>query len=66
MTEDLVTHVDRLALTTGKDPVPERKRQWGYRCERDKFGIAGAFADTRWSYRLRLNWLFRRFHDPRG
>jgi flavin reductase (DIM6/NTAB) family NADH-FMN oxidoreductase RutF len=26
--EDLVTHVDRLALTTGKNPVPERKRQW--------------------------------------
>jgi len=25
--EDLVTHVDRLALTTGKNPVPERKRQ---------------------------------------
>jgi flavin reductase (DIM6/NTAB) family NADH-FMN oxidoreductase RutF len=39
--EDLVTHVDRLALTTGKNPVPERKRQWGYRYERDKFGIAG-------------------------
>ena len=38
--EDLVTHVDRLALTTGKDPVPERKRQWGYRYEPDKFGIA--------------------------
>ena len=39
--EDLVTHVDRLALTTGKDPVPEKKRQWGYRHEPDKFGIAG-------------------------
>jgi len=39
--EDLVTHVDRLALTTGKDPVPERKHQWGYRYEADKFGIAG-------------------------
>jgi len=39
--EDLVTHVDRLALTTGKDPVPDRKRQWGYRYEPDKFGIAG-------------------------
>ena len=38
--EDLVTHVDRLALTTGKDPVPEKKRQWGYRYEGDKFGIA--------------------------
>lgn len=39
--EDLVTHVDRLALTTGKDPVPDLKRQWGYRHEADKFGIAG-------------------------
>jgi flavin reductase (DIM6/NTAB) family NADH-FMN oxidoreductase RutF len=39
--EDLVTHVDRLALTTGKDPVPEKKRQWGYCHEADKFGIAG-------------------------
>jgi flavin reductase (DIM6/NTAB) family NADH-FMN oxidoreductase RutF len=39
--EDLVTHVDRLALTTGKNPVPEKKRQWGYCYEPDKFGIAG-------------------------
>ena len=39
--EDLVTHVDRLALTTGRNPVPERKRDWGYRFEPDKFGIAG-------------------------
>ena len=39
--EDLVTHVDRLALTTAKDPVPEKKRQWGYRHEPDKFGLAG-------------------------
>jgi flavin reductase (DIM6/NTAB) family NADH-FMN oxidoreductase RutF len=38
--EDLVSHVDRLALTTGKNPVPEKKRQWGYRYEPDKFGIA--------------------------
>lgn len=38
---DLVSHVDRLAMTTGKDPVPERKRSWGYRHEADKFGIAG-------------------------
>lgn len=39
--EDLVTKVDRLALTTGKDPVPDRKRQWGYRFEPDKFQTAG-------------------------
>jgi flavin reductase (DIM6/NTAB) family NADH-FMN oxidoreductase RutF len=38
---DLVEHVDRLAMTTGKNPVPERKKQWGYRYEPDKFGIAG-------------------------
>jgi flavin reductase (DIM6/NTAB) family NADH-FMN oxidoreductase RutF len=39
--EDLVTHVDRLALTTGKNPVPERKREWGYQHEPDKFGASG-------------------------
>jgi flavin reductase (DIM6/NTAB) family NADH-FMN oxidoreductase RutF len=39
--EDLVTQVDRLALTTGKNPVPEKKREWGYRYEQDKFEIAG-------------------------
>jgi len=36
-----VSHVDRLALTTGKDPVPEKKREWGYRHEADKFDVAG-------------------------
>jgi flavin reductase (DIM6/NTAB) family NADH-FMN oxidoreductase RutF len=35
-----VTHVDRLALTTGKNPVPEKKVSWGYRYEPDKFGEA--------------------------
>lgn len=39
--QDLVTHVDRLALTTGKDPVPDKKQQWGYRYEPDKFGVSG-------------------------
>ena len=39
--EAQVTHVDRLALTTGKNPVPEKKLSWGYRCEPDKFGVAG-------------------------
>jgi flavin reductase (DIM6/NTAB) family NADH-FMN oxidoreductase RutF len=33
-----VSHVDRLALTTGKNPVSERKQSWGYRYEPDKFG----------------------------
>lgn len=33
--------VDRLALTTGSDPVPEGKLRRGYRYERDKFGLSG-------------------------
>lgn len=33
--------VDRLALTTGSNPVPERKRRRGYRFEPDKFEAAG-------------------------
>ncbi|SEK77236.1 flavin reductase family protein [Streptacidiphilus jiangxiensis] len=33
--------VDRIARTTGASPVPERKVGWGYRHERDKFGLAG-------------------------
>src|SRR5262249_44196477 len=37
----LVSHVDRLAMTTGKDPVPELKQRWGYCYEGDKFGLAG-------------------------
>jgi flavin reductase (DIM6/NTAB) family NADH-FMN oxidoreductase RutF len=40
----LVSHVDRLALTTGKNPVPDRKLEWGYRHEEDKFGVAGLTA----------------------
>jgi flavin reductase (DIM6/NTAB) family NADH-FMN oxidoreductase RutF len=39
--EDLVTNVDLVALTTGKNPVPERKREWGYEYEPDKFGVSG-------------------------
>jgi flavin reductase (DIM6/NTAB) family NADH-FMN oxidoreductase RutF len=33
--------VDRLALTTGSDPVPDGKLSRGYRHERDKFGLSG-------------------------
>jgi flavin reductase (DIM6/NTAB) family NADH-FMN oxidoreductase RutF len=33
--------VDRLALTTGTDPVPEGKIRRGYRYESDKFGVSG-------------------------
>ncbi|HUL72432.1 MAG TPA: flavin reductase family protein [Vicinamibacterales bacterium] len=42
--EFLVSNVDRLAMTTGRHPVPEKKREWGYRFERDKFGAAGLTA----------------------
>jgi len=38
--DDLVSHVDRLAMTTGKNPVPEKKQAWGYQYEPDKFGRA--------------------------
>lgn len=38
---DLAGTVDRLALTTGTDPVPEAKLKRGYRHERDKFGLSG-------------------------
>ncbi|HYA17860.1 MAG TPA: flavin reductase family protein [Bryobacteraceae bacterium] len=38
---DQVSQVDRLALTTGRNPVPEKKLSWGYRHEPDKFGTAG-------------------------
>ena len=33
--------VDRLARTTGSDPVPPHKRAMGYRHARDKFALAG-------------------------
>jgi flavin reductase (DIM6/NTAB) family NADH-FMN oxidoreductase RutF len=38
---DQVSLVDRLALTTGSNPVPERKSKRGYHYEPDKFGISG-------------------------
>jgi flavin reductase (DIM6/NTAB) family NADH-FMN oxidoreductase RutF len=36
-----VAQVDRLALTTGGDPVPPKKTEWGYRHEADKFALGG-------------------------
>jgi flavin reductase (DIM6/NTAB) family NADH-FMN oxidoreductase RutF len=39
--ENLAGMVNRLALTTGSDPVPPHKVEKGYRHERDKFGISG-------------------------
>lgn len=38
---DQVAEVDSLAMTTGRNPVPEKKLEWGYRYERDKFGLGG-------------------------
>jgi flavin reductase (DIM6/NTAB) family NADH-FMN oxidoreductase RutF len=38
---DQVAAVDRLARTTGSNPVPAHKVAWGYRHEHDKFGVAG-------------------------
>src|SRR5258708_11436646 len=38
--QEQVEHVNRLALTTGRNPVPEKKVSWGYRYEPDKFGIS--------------------------
>lgn len=37
---ELVGAVDRLALTTGRNPVPEYKEKIGYRYQADKFGLA--------------------------
>ena len=38
---DLVAAVDRLARTTGSDPVPPGKLYRGYRHEKDKFSVCG-------------------------
>jgi flavin reductase (DIM6/NTAB) family NADH-FMN oxidoreductase RutF len=38
---DMVDAVDRLALLTGSDPVPEYKQAMGYRYEPRKFAAAG-------------------------
>ena len=39
--QDMVGAVDRLALTTGSDPVPETKARRGYTHHADKFARAG-------------------------
>ncbi|MCP3474259.1 flavin reductase family protein [Bradyrhizobium sp. CCGUVB1N3] len=41
---DLVGAVDRLARTTGSNPVPPGKAWRGYRYVRDKFGVSGLTA----------------------
>lgn len=38
---DMVDAVDRLALTTGSNPVPRNKVGMGFRYVQDKFGLAG-------------------------
>jgi len=38
---DMAKHVDRLALTTGTNPVPGYKEQRGYRHEHAKFAASG-------------------------
>ena len=38
---DQVDAVNRLALTTGRDPVPERQQHRGYTHVADKFGVSG-------------------------
>jgi flavin reductase (DIM6/NTAB) family NADH-FMN oxidoreductase RutF len=39
--DNLAAAVNRLALTTGTDPVPPGKLARGYRYEKDKFGVSG-------------------------
>jgi flavin reductase (DIM6/NTAB) family NADH-FMN oxidoreductase RutF len=43
---DFVGAVDRLARTTGSDPVPPGKIRRGYRHEKDKFALCGLTAVT--------------------
>lgn len=43
--DDMVAAVDRLARTTGSNPVPEGKLRRGYRYEREKFGVSGLTPD---------------------
>jgi len=42
----MVSAVDRLALTTGVNPVPEYKARMGFRYVADKFALAGLSADS--------------------
>ncbi|MEN6670280.1 flavin reductase family protein [Psychrobacter sp. B38] len=44
--EDLVGSVDQLALLTGSHPVPEAKKNMGYKYESDKFRTAGLTPDS--------------------
>jgi flavin reductase (DIM6/NTAB) family NADH-FMN oxidoreductase RutF len=42
--QDLQENVERMAPTTGRDPVPAWKQAAGYRHEADKFALAGLHA----------------------
>ncbi|HUX37534.1 MAG TPA: flavin reductase family protein [Rectinemataceae bacterium] len=43
-TEDLVAAIDRLALSSGNDPIPDYKAKMGYIHVADKFSYAGLHA----------------------
>ncbi len=43
-TEDLVAVIDRLALTSGNDPIPDYKAKMGYIHVADKFSYSGLHA----------------------
>jgi flavin reductase (DIM6/NTAB) family NADH-FMN oxidoreductase RutF len=49
----MVAAVDRLARTTGSNPVPANKIKRGYRYEKDKFGLAGLNAPYNWKRKSR-------------
>ncbi len=55
-TADQVDAVDRLALTTGRNPVPVGKESVGYRYEPDKFGTAGLTPPFRQRRYQRFEW----------
>jgi flavin reductase (DIM6/NTAB) family NADH-FMN oxidoreductase RutF len=58
--DSLAPAVDRLALTTGSDPVPQRKLDRGYEFVPDKFGRAGltpAAAETGQPLRVAELWV---------
>jgi flavin reductase (DIM6/NTAB) family NADH-FMN oxidoreductase RutF len=47
--DDLVTHVDRLALTAGEDPVPDKKLQWAIVMSRTNSASLGSLQWSRYA-----------------
>jgi flavin reductase (DIM6/NTAB) family NADH-FMN oxidoreductase RutF len=47
--DDLVTHVDRLALTTGRDPVPDKEVQWAIVMSRTNSASLGLLQWSRYA-----------------